>query len=303
MNSFMSSIKSAVSGAGDGTKSTLDQSSNTDLVSSVKLVAEAAQCATTNQTDKIDKPKVAGATADLLDSVKQYGKFDESQGVGQYIKQADDYLHQYEKSSGAGGTDATPSLQAPEATHVKEVKIPTLEEEQKKEALTPLKEQKDEVPVLLKEPKDDALTRVEEQGGKEEFGGGYEEPASLEEQKDEKPVSLHEKKDETLAHANEMGGKEEFGGGYEALASLEEQKDETPVSLHASANEKDGKEEFGGGYEAPASLEEQNHETPVSLHEKKDETPAPLDEKSGKEEYASGFGTKDAFKAAGSFFK
>ncbi|KAD7116520.1 hypothetical protein E3N88_03788 [Mikania micrantha] len=182
MNSFMSSIKSAVGGAGDGTKSTLDQSSNTDLVSSAKLVAEAAQCAATNQTDKIDKPKVAGATADLLDSVKQYGKFDESQGVGQYIKQADDYLHQYEKSGGVDGTDATPSLQAPEATH-------------------------------------------------------------------------------------------------------------------------DGKKEFGGGYEASASLEEQNHETSVSLHEKKDETPAPLNEKSGKEEYASGFGTEDAFKAAGSFFK
>ncbi|KAL8249856.1 hypothetical protein R6Q59_006724 [Mikania micrantha] len=227
MNSFMSSIKSVVGGAGDGTKSTLDQSSNTDLVSSAKLVTEAAQCAATNQTDKIDKPKVAGATADLLDSVKEYGKFDESQGVGQYIKQADDYLRQYEKSSGVGGTDTAPSIQAPEATHVKEVKIPTLEEEQKKEALTPLKAQKDEVPVSLEEPKDDALTRVE----------------------------------------------------------------------------KGGKEEFGGGYEAPASLEKQNHETPVSLHEKKDETSVLVNEKSGKEEYASGFGAEDAFKAAGSFFK
>ncbi|PWA93975.1 protein involved in response to salt stress [Artemisia annua] len=104
--SFMSSLKSAaasaVTGGDDDKKNTgSDQSSNSDLMASAKLVAEAAQNATSNQSDKIDKPKVAGAAADLLDAAKTYGKFDETQGVGQYLKKADDYLHEYEKSGAA----------------------------------------------------------------------------------------------------------------------------------------------------------------------------------------------------------
>ncbi|PWA56551.1 protein involved in response to salt stress [Artemisia annua] len=109
--SFMSSLKSAaasaVTGGDDDKKNTgSDQSSNSDLMASAKLVAEAAQNATSNQSDKIDKPKVAGAAADLLDAAKTYGKFDETQGVGQYLKKADDYLHEYEKSESSNVTYA-----------------------------------------------------------------------------------------------------------------------------------------------------------------------------------------------------
>ncbi|KAI3818220.1 hypothetical protein L1987_12023 [Smallanthus sonchifolius] len=134
MNTFVTSIKSAAAGTVTGDedkKSNPDQPSNTDLISSAKLVAEATQCAATNQTDKIDKPKVAGATADLLDSVKQYGKFDESQGVGQYLKQADDYLHQYEKS---GATATSPPVEAPPAAEEKKTETPPPSEEKKEES-------------------------------------------------------------------------------------------------------------------------------------------------------------------------
>nr|XP_043623868.1 nodulin-related protein 1-like [Erigeron canadensis] len=108
MDSFMKGIKNvaATAGGGDKKETNPDQPSNSELLSSAKQVAEAAKLATSNQSDKIDKPKVAGAAADILDAAKEYGKFDETQGVGQYLKQADDYLHQYEK--GSGGTAAAP---------------------------------------------------------------------------------------------------------------------------------------------------------------------------------------------------
>ncbi|XP_076881890.1 uncharacterized protein LOC143530159 [Bidens hawaiensis] len=139
--SFLSSIKSAaasaVIGGDDKEKNTNpDQTSNSDLVSSAKLVAEAAQSAASNQSDKIDKPKVAGAAADLLDAAQKYGKFDETQGAGQYLKQANDYLHQYEKS----GTPAA----APPAAEEKKVDAPPAEEEKKLDAPPPVEEEKEE---------------------------------------------------------------------------------------------------------------------------------------------------------------
>ncbi|KAL8227564.1 hypothetical protein R6Q57_015148 [Mikania cordata] len=154
MNSFMSSIKSAAESAvtgGDDKNSNPDQSSNSSLLSSAKLVADAAQSAASNQSDKIDKPKVAGATADLLDAAKDYGKFDETQGVGQYLKQADDYLRQYEKS----GADVTP----PPAT------------EEKKEEAPPVTEKKEEAPPVTEEKKEEAPPAAEEK--KEESGSGF----------------------------------------------------------------------------------------------------------------------------------
>ncbi|KAI3497792.1 hypothetical protein L1887_33336 [Cichorium endivia] len=107
MNSFMSSIKTAVTDSktdGDEKSTNTQQPSSSELLSSAKLVAESAKYAASNQTDKIDKAKTAGAAADVLDAAKEYGKFDETQGVGQYLKKADDYLHEYEKS----GATATP---------------------------------------------------------------------------------------------------------------------------------------------------------------------------------------------------
>lgn len=80
--------------------------SNAELMASAKIVAEAAQAAARNESDKLDKAKVAGATADILDAASRYGKFDEKSGVGQYLEKAEQYLHKYETShshsSGAG---------------------------------------------------------------------------------------------------------------------------------------------------------------------------------------------------------
>ncbi|CAH2045609.1 unnamed protein product [Thlaspi arvense] len=71
---------------------------NAELMASAKIVAEAAQAAARNETDKLDKAKVAGATADILDAASRYGKLDEKSGVGQYLEKAENYLHKYESS-------------------------------------------------------------------------------------------------------------------------------------------------------------------------------------------------------------
>ncbi|KAK1425762.1 hypothetical protein QVD17_21120 [Tagetes erecta] len=151
MNSFMSSIKSAASSAvtgGDDKNKNPDQSSNSDLVSSAKIVAEAAQSAASNQSEKIDKTKVAGAAGDLLDAAKSYGKFDETQGVGKYLSQANDYLHQYEKSG-----------------------APAPVTEEKKGDAPPVEEKKEDAPPPVEEKKADAPPPAEEK--KEESGSGF----------------------------------------------------------------------------------------------------------------------------------
>ncbi|GJY87833.1 nodulin-related protein 1-like protein [Tanacetum coccineum] len=137
MSSFLGNLKSAaasaVTGGDDDKKNTeSDQTPKSDLMSSAKLVAESAQCAANNQSDKIDKAKTAGAAADLLDAAKTYGKFDETQGVGQYLKKADDYLHEYEKSGSAAPPPAkeegAPPVAAPEEKKEKEKKEEKKEE-------------------------------------------------------------------------------------------------------------------------------------------------------------------------------
>ncbi|KAL2906685.1 Nodulin-related protein 1 [Bienertia sinuspersici] len=79
--------------------------STSDLMASAKTVAEAAQFACTQQTDKIDKVKVAGAAEDVLEATKSYGKLDESSGVGQYITKAEGYLHKVHSSEPAATTE------------------------------------------------------------------------------------------------------------------------------------------------------------------------------------------------------
>ncbi|VVB03978.1 unnamed protein product [Arabis nemorensis] len=71
---------------------------NAELMASAKIVAEAAQAAARNESNKLDKAKVAGATADILDAASRYGKLDEKSGVGQYLEKAEQYLHKYETS-------------------------------------------------------------------------------------------------------------------------------------------------------------------------------------------------------------
>ncbi|KAF8097151.1 hypothetical protein N665_0293s0001 [Sinapis alba] len=93
--------------AGPTTHSGHRPATNAELMASAKIVAEAAQAAARSETDKLDKAKVAGATADILDAASRYGKFDEKSGVGQYLEKAESYLHKYESShshSSGGGS-------------------------------------------------------------------------------------------------------------------------------------------------------------------------------------------------------
>lgn len=76
------------------------QHSSSELLSSAKLVAEAAQSTFRHESHKVDKVKVAHAAGDLVEAASQYGKLDEK-GFGKYLDKAEDYLHHY---GGAGAT-------------------------------------------------------------------------------------------------------------------------------------------------------------------------------------------------------
>ncbi|GMN41958.1 hypothetical protein TIFTF001_011175 [Ficus carica] len=103
----MDFLKSLSGGSGDKPAGEVNKGgdhhqnpSTTELLSSAKEVASAARLAASNQSDKIDKGKAAGAAADLLDATS--GKLGDK-GVGQHLQKAEDYLRQYEaKNTGAG---------------------------------------------------------------------------------------------------------------------------------------------------------------------------------------------------------
>ncbi|CAN6896029.1 unnamed protein product [Brassica oleracea] len=90
----------------EGTETANRPASSSELMASSKVVAEAAQAAARNESDKLDKAKVAGASADILDAAQKYGKLDEKSGAGQYVEKAEKYLNDFESShsSGAAGT-------------------------------------------------------------------------------------------------------------------------------------------------------------------------------------------------------
>ncbi|KAK1296540.1 hypothetical protein QJS10_CPB15g01345 [Acorus calamus] len=71
--------------------------SKDELLSSAKLLAEAARATLSHESQKVDKARVAGATADLLDAASHYGKLEEK-SFGKYVEKADTYLHQYHSS-------------------------------------------------------------------------------------------------------------------------------------------------------------------------------------------------------------
>lgn len=71
--------------------------SNSELLSSAKLVAEAARATLNHESDKIDKAKFAGAAGDLLSAASDYGKLEEK-SFGKYVEKAEDYLHEYHSS-------------------------------------------------------------------------------------------------------------------------------------------------------------------------------------------------------------
>ncbi|KAF2619632.1 hypothetical protein F2Q68_00040763 [Brassica cretica] len=99
----------------EGTETANRPASPSELVTSAKVVAEAAQAAARNESDKLDKAKVAGASANILDAAEEYGKFDEKSSAGQYFDKAEKYLKDFE-SSGAVVTPPT-DIDAPPPTN------------------------------------------------------------------------------------------------------------------------------------------------------------------------------------------
>ncbi|KAL1365819.1 hypothetical protein HN51_013785 [Arachis hypogaea] len=85
-----------------------EQHSTSELFSSAKLVAEAAQANFRGEADKVDKAKAADAAGDLLDAAGQYGKLDDQKGIGQYVDKAADYLHNYQSKEAAAPSSEPP---------------------------------------------------------------------------------------------------------------------------------------------------------------------------------------------------
>lgn len=76
--------------------------SSSDLLSSAKVVGEAAMSTFHHETEKINKAKVADAAADLLGAASDYGKLEKT-GLGTYVEKAENYLHQYHSSHSSTG--------------------------------------------------------------------------------------------------------------------------------------------------------------------------------------------------------
>ena len=133
---------------------------NSSLLSSAKVVADAARSTLQNEPaeKKHDNAEVAGAAADLLDAAQNYGKLDKTSGVGSYVDKAGNYLHEYETSHSTkpkASEQPKPSSEKEEEPVESakptsdEPKAEKLEEEPK---ATPEKEETKE-PVTSEEPK------------------------------------------------------------------------------------------------------------------------------------------------------
>ncbi|XP_031269393.1 nodulin-related protein 1-like [Pistacia vera] len=90
------------------------QASSSELLSSAKLMAEAAKSSFNHESDKVDKGRVAGAAANLLDAASHYGKLEEK-SFGKYVEKAEKYLHQYGSSHST--TTTTTANAAPNSAH------------------------------------------------------------------------------------------------------------------------------------------------------------------------------------------
>ena len=110
--SFMDQLFSQINkAAGDGKDSSGEhhqKKSSGELLSSAKILAEAAQTAVGQGADKVDKGKAAGAASDLLEAGSKYGKLEEK-SYGKYVDKAQDYLHQYETKNTTTGHGHAPS--------------------------------------------------------------------------------------------------------------------------------------------------------------------------------------------------
>ncbi|RZC58549.1 hypothetical protein C5167_005853 [Papaver somniferum] len=80
--------------------------SSSELFASAKVVADAV---TNKEKDKLNKERVADAAADLLDAAQTYGKLEETKGMGKYVQQAEDYLHNYKATTTTTTTTSHPT--------------------------------------------------------------------------------------------------------------------------------------------------------------------------------------------------
>jgi hypothetical protein len=137
------------------------------LMSSGKVVADAAMSAfETKSIENIDKEKVAGASAEILDSTSKYAKL-EDKPVGQYLEKAEVYLKQY--SSGGAEKEKTDVPAAAEAPK------PAAEEAPKEPAPAPApaaEEGKSSDGFGLDDAMKGAESLMEKKGDGEESGGG-----------------------------------------------------------------------------------------------------------------------------------
>ncbi|XP_051146320.1 uncharacterized protein LOC127261924 [Andrographis paniculata] len=104
-------VQPAKPSSGDPPAADADPSSNADLFSNAKVVADAAQ--SQFRSEDYDKAKAAGAGADLLNSAAEYGKLDDTQGIGKYVDQAEGYLRQYSSSDSHSGPAAAAAADEP----------------------------------------------------------------------------------------------------------------------------------------------------------------------------------------------
>ncbi|KAK1269977.1 hypothetical protein QJS04_geneDACA006889 [Acorus gramineus] len=82
--------------------------SKAQLLSSAKVVAGAAKATLSHDSQKVDKARVAGATADILGAASHYGKLQEK-SLGKYVGKAEAYLHQYHSSQSSHSSTTTSS--------------------------------------------------------------------------------------------------------------------------------------------------------------------------------------------------
>lgn len=73
-----------------------------ELLSSAKVVAGAAKASLRHEPGGVDKGKVAGAAANLLDAAAHYTKLEEK-GAGKYIEKAEGYLRTYHSTHSVPG--------------------------------------------------------------------------------------------------------------------------------------------------------------------------------------------------------
>ncbi|KAK4598703.1 hypothetical protein RGQ29_015954 [Quercus rubra] len=82
------------------------QPSNSELMASAKLLAEAGQTAFSQGAGKVDKARAAGAAGDLLEAASSYGKLEET-SYGKYVEKAETYLDQYGNPSSQSQSHST----------------------------------------------------------------------------------------------------------------------------------------------------------------------------------------------------